>query len=119
MAAYHKAYAQLELILCPCHETEFENEELPSDQIADFARKYGLNDGDRVTILAKGKTNGADAAPIWQFIKGVLPGDLEWNFSAWCLFDGNGDAVGRWGFSLSDIGNASFMSQVSAALAGL
>ena len=72
-----------------------------------------------MTILAKGKTNGADAAPIWKFIKTLLPGDVEWNFAAWVLFDSTGSSVGRWGFSLKNIGDASFLSEVGAALESL
>ena len=103
-------------MLCPCHESEFDNEELPAKDIPAFYSRYGLQDGDRVTVLAKGKTSGPNAAPIWKFIDSVLPGVVDWNFAAWVLFDSAGAPVGRWGFSLQDIGNASFLKHVTAAL---
>ena len=98
---------------------EFGNEELPSDQIAAFVARYGRSaDGeDRCTVMAKAKV-GTDAHPIWRAIVEALPGrPVDWNFAAWVLFDGTGAPVGRWGFSLQDIGNASFLSQLEAALA--
>ena len=102
---------------------EFGNEELPSDQIAAFVARYGLSaDGEeRCTVMAKAKVGGGtDAHPLWQAIVEALPGrPVDWNFAAWVLFDGTGAPVGRWGFSLQDIGNASFLSQLEAALARL
>ena len=69
---------------------------------------------------AKAKGGGTDAHPIWRTIAEALPGrPVDWNFAAWVLFDGTGTPVGRWGFSLQDIGNASFLSQLEAALARL
>ena len=101
---------------------EFGNEELPSDQIAAFVARYGLSaDGeDRCTVMAKATVGGTDAHPLWQAIVAAMPGrPVDWNFAAWVLFDGTGAPVGRWGFSLQDIGNASFLSQLEAALARL
>ena len=101
---------------------EFGNEELPSDQIAAFVARYGLSAAgeDRCTVMAKATVGGDEAHPLWQAIVAAMPGrPVDWNFAAWVLFDGTGAPVGRWGFSLQDIGNASFLSQLEAALARL
>ena len=102
---------------------EFGNEELPSDQIAGFVGRYGLSAAgeDRCTVMAKAKVGGGtDAHPMWQAIVTALPGrPVDWNFAAWVLFDGTGAPVGRWGFSLDNIGDSSFLSQLEAALARL
>ena len=97
---------------------EFEHEELPSNEIPAFVARYGLStDGeDRCTVMAKVKTNGGDADPVWKLIKTAHPGEVEWNFAAWVLFDREGSPVGRWGFSLKKIGDPSFLAQVEQAL---
>ena len=110
----------MEVVLWP--SDEFGNEELPSDQIAAFVARYGLSAAgeDRCTVMAKATVGGDEAHPLWQAIVAAMPGrPVDWNFAAWVLFDGTGAPVGRWGFSLQDIGNASFLSQLEAALARL
>ena len=63
-----------------------------SNKIASFVAKYGLKaDGeDRCTVMAKSNVNGAATAPMWRLIKAVFPGDVEWNFAAWVVFDRTG-----------------------------
>ena len=61
-------------------------------------------------------TNGNDADPVWKLIKAAYPGDVEWNFAAWVLFDRDGKPLGRWGFSLKKIGDASFLPLIEGAL---
>ena len=46
--------------------------------------------------MEKAKTNGAGAHPVWKLIQKLHPG-VEWNFAAWCVFDGEGKLVGRFG----------------------
>ena len=60
---------------------------------------------------------GAAVLVCFSYFPNITWGILA--FAAWVLFDRNGAPVGRWGFSLQDIGNASFLSQLEAALARL
>jgi len=34
---------------------------------------------------------------VWKLIQKAHPGPVEWNFAAWCVFDGEGKLVGRFG----------------------
>lgn len=70
-------------------------------------------------VMAKVKTNGPETNSVWKAIKKVYPGDVEWNFAAWVLFGADGKPIGRWGFSLKKIGDASFLKEVDRALSGL
>lgn len=100
---------------------EFGDEELPSGEIAAFIARYGLSaDGERrCTVMAKGRVAGPGADPLWTAIAAALPGTVDWNFAAWVLFGRDGAPVGRWGFSLQKMGDASFLERLGAALQGL
>jgi glutathione peroxidase-family protein len=58
--------------------------------------------------MAKVKTNGAQAHPVWAYITSVFPGSVKWNFACWALFDGAGNPVGRY--------TARQLSEISTAL---
>ena len=97
MASFAREFQNLQIFLWP--SDEFGAEELPSGEIPAFVKKYGLStDGEeRCTIMEKAKTNGAGAHPVWKLVKQANPGEVEWNFAAWCVFDGEGKLVGRFG----------------------
>lgn len=97
LAEWHKQHADsLEILLFP--SDEFGGQEKPTPEIAPFVKGYGLpTDGDGCHLMAKVKTNGADADPIWQFAKTAHPGNVGWNFGAWFLFGKDGEPLGRWG----------------------
>jgi glutathione peroxidase len=68
-------------------------------------------------VFAKVDVNGADAHPLYQFIKKAKPGLLgsqaiKWNFTKF-LIDRNGTVVGRYG---SNITPAKLQSRIEALL---
>merc|ERR1719171_647372 len=106
LAEWHKEYPGLELVLFP--SDEFGGQEIAEDKIAAFVEGYGLpTDGDGCTVMAKVKTNGPAAHPVWACIKSAFPGDVSWNFGCWALFDAEGNPVGRFGSrELSELGES-------------
>ena len=69
--------------------------------------------------MAKVEINGNNPGPVWRLIKETYPQPVDWNFAAWVLFDRDGNAVGRWGFSLQKMGDATFLTQVERAIQSL
>ena len=45
--------------------------------------------------MAKVKTNGEAADPVWKSLKAAFPGDVRWNFAAIFVVDADGVPVGR------------------------
>ena len=68
-----------------------------NDEIAAFCqRNYGVS----FPMMAKSKVNGADAHPLWRWLKSEKPGLLgteaiKWNFTKF-LVDGQGRVLGRY-----------------------
>jgi glutathione peroxidase-family protein len=67
------------------------------DDIQSFCQ---LNYGVSFPVLGKTDVNGADAAPVWTFLKEQQPGLLgmkrvKWNFEKF-LVSADGKVVGRW-----------------------
>mmetsp|Transcript_36761 Transcript_36761/g.77475 ORF Transcript_36761/g.77475 Transcript_36761/m.77475 type:complete len:112 (-) Transcript_36761:316-651(-) len=84
----------LEILLFP--SDEFGGQELPSEKIPAFVEKQGLPlDAPGCHVMAKVKTNGPNASPIWSLAKESFPGDVTWNFAAIFLFDKEGNCVAR------------------------
>jgi len=109
---WHNKYGtQLELLLFP--SDEFGGQELPTEKIGAFVEKMGLPIavGSGVTLMAKVKTNGDAADPVWKSLKAAYPGDVRWNFAAIFVCDANGVPVGRF--------TSKQLPEVHAAIAAL
>lgn len=106
LALWHTEYPGLEIVLFP--SDEFGGQEKPEKEIAPFVSSYGLpTDGDGCTVMAKVKTNGPEAHPVWAYITSVFPGNVAWNFGCWALFDAEGNPVGRFSArELSELGDS-------------
>lgn len=104
LSIWHQTFKEdLEILLFP--SDEFGGQEKPEEEIPKFVQGYKLpTDGSGCTLMAKVKTNGDDADPVWKFAKEAHPGDVKWNFMAWFLFDKDGEPLGRWdGRELPDL----------------
>ncbi|KAJ5514214.1 Glutathione peroxidase [Penicillium fimorum] len=80
----------------PCNQ--FGNQDPGSDD--DIQSFCQLNYGVTFPVLGKLDVNGADAAPVWTFLKEQQPGILgmkrvKWNFEKF-LVSADGKVVGRW-----------------------
>ena len=69
----------------------------PDAEIAQFCQ---LNYGVSFPLFAKGKVNGGDAQPLWQWLKGQAPGILgtqaiKWNFTKF-LVGRDGQVIRRY-----------------------
>ncbi len=77
-------YADRGLVVLGFPSNEFGNQDPGSnDSIASFCQ---LNYGVSFPMMAKVQVNGADAHPLWQWLKGEAPGLLgtqavKWNFT--------------------------------------
>jgi glutathione peroxidase len=80
----HKDYAGLGLVLLGFPSNEFGGQDPGSnDEIASFCQ---VNYGVSFPMMAKVKVNGAEAHPLWQWLKAQAPGLLgteavKWNFT--------------------------------------
>ena len=95
----HKRYAAAGLVVLgfPCNQ--FAGQE-PGDAAA-IAQFCSLSYGVDFPMFAKVNVNGADAHPLYQYLKEAAPGTLgtraiKWNFTKF-LVNRAGDAVTRYG----------------------
>ena len=98
MQLYQK-YAEkgLRILAFPCNQ--FGSQEPGSnDDIKQFAAKYGV----AFDMFAKINVNGANAHPLWKYLKerqgGVLGNFIKWNFTKFVI-DRNGQPVARYAIS--------------------
>lgn len=83
----------------PCNCNQFGEQEPGADD--DIASFCDLNYGVDFPLSQKINVNGDDAAPLFKYVTGALPGMLgstrvKWNFTKF-LFDENGDPIKRFG----------------------
>ena len=73
-------------------------------EIKKFAADKGFAQGDPgVNMMAKVDVNGADASPVWNFLKEQTnSGDVSWNFAAKFIVNKDGDVVERNGNGAGD-----------------
>jgi glutathione peroxidase len=88
---------KLAVIGFPCNQFG-EQEPGDDDDIASFCE---LNYGVDFPLSVKVDVNGDDAAPLFRYVTGALPGlfgskRIKWNFTKF-LFDENGEPVKRFG----------------------
>ena len=86
----------LEIVAFPCNQ--FGRQEPGTDaEIKKFAADKGFAQGDPgVNMMAKVDVNGADASPVWNFLKEQTnSGDVSWNFAAKFIVNKDGDVVER------------------------
>ena len=74
---------------------------MPSEESAPFLKGFKLTkdlplNGDGCWLMAKVRTNGEDAHPIFKQGKEAFPGDVAWNFAGIFLFDADGECTGRY-----------------------
>ena len=85
----------LEIIACPCNQFGAQ-ESGSASEIGSFCQKnYGVS----FTVSEKLKVNGADAHPLWRYLKQEKRGFLgfsriKWNFTKF-LINTEGDVVAR------------------------
>ena len=92
-ALYDKYNAQgLEILCFP--SDEFGGQEIAAGEIQKFVdEKFGF----RGTMMAKVKTNGGGASPVWKFLKEQSgdTADVRWNFACKFIIDKQGNVVER------------------------
>ena len=86
----------LEILAFPCNQ--FGNQEPgDADEIKNFC---SLNYDVSFPLMEKIDVNGADADPLWKYLKseksGLLGSRIKWNFTKF-LVDRDGNVVGRYG----------------------
>lgn len=84
-----------EILAFPCNQ--FGSQEAGTEaQICEFVKGYNV----KFQMFGKIKVNGADAHPVFRFLKGQLGGvlgsSIKWNFTKF-LCDRNGIPVKRYG----------------------
>jgi glutathione peroxidase len=109
-------YRDRGLVIVGFPSNEFGNQDPGSnDEIASFCQ---LNYGVSFPMMAKVQVNGADAHPLWQWLKAQAPGVLgtegvKWNFTKF-LVGKNGRVIKR--YAPNDA-PASLRADIEAALA--
>jgi glutathione peroxidase-family protein len=83
----------LEIVAFPCNQ--FGRQEPGSNaEIAEFVAGYGAE----FLMMDKVDVNGADASPVWSYLKGACDtcgDDVGWNFGAKFVVDKEGTVVER------------------------
>lgn len=98
LEALWKDYASKGLVVVGFPSNEFGGQDPGSDgEIASFCQ---LNYGVSFPMMAKTKVNGADAHPLWQWLKGQATGllgseGIKWNFTKF-LVGRNGQVIKRY-----------------------
>ena len=93
----------LEIVAFPCNQ--FGRQEPGTDaEIKKFAADKAFAQGDPgVNMMANVDVNGADASPVWNFLKEQTnSGDVSWNFAAKFIVNKDGDVVERNGNGAGD-----------------
>ena len=98
LEALHQQYKDRGLVVLgfPCNQFGGQDPKA-NDEIAQFCQaNYGVD----FLMMGKIEVNGADAHPIYQWLKGEKPGILgtegiKWNFTKF-LLDKNGQVIGRY-----------------------
>ena len=94
----HQDYAARGLVVVGFPSNEFGGQDPGSNE--DIASFCQLNYGVRFPMMAKVKVNGADAHPLWQWLKGEAPGllgtqGIKWNFTKF-LVGKDGQVIKRY-----------------------
>jgi glutathione peroxidase len=98
LEALWESYRERGLVVVGFPSNEFGGQDPGSDgEIASFCQ---LNYGVSFPMMAKTKVNGADAHPLWQWLKGQAPGllgsqGIKWNFTKF-LVGRDGQVVKRY-----------------------
>jgi glutathione peroxidase len=93
-----ESYRERGLVVVGFPSNEFGGQDPGSDgEIASFCQ---LNYGVSFPMMAKTKVNGADAHPLWQWLKGQAPGllgsqGIKWNFTKF-LVGRDGQVIKRY-----------------------
>jgi len=92
---YNKTENKLAILAFPCNQ--FGSQEPGSNsEIKEFAASFGV----QFDMFEKINVNGAEAHPLWQFLKekqgGLLGAGIKWNFTKFVV-DKNGNPVARLG----------------------
>jgi len=92
---YNKTENKLAILAFPCNQ--FGSQEPGSNsEIKQFAARFGV----KFDMFEKIDVNGAEAHPLWKFLKekqgGLLGAGIKWNFTKFVI-DKNGNPVARLG----------------------
>jgi len=92
---YNKTENKLAILAFPCNQFGAQ-EPGTNSEIKKFAAGYGV----KFDMFEKINVNGADAHPLWKFLKekqgGLLGSGIKWNFTKFVI-DKNGNPVARFG----------------------
>jgi len=92
---YNKTESKLAILAFPCNQFGFQ-EPGSNTEIKQFAAGFGV----KFDMFEKVNVNGADAHPLWKFLKekqgGLLGSGIKWNFTKFVI-DKNGNPVARLG----------------------
>jgi len=95
----HETIPGLQVLGFPCNQFGAQEPGSADDIAALYADKYGVT----FPLFAKGDVNGADAHPLFTFLKAATAGqpvpvppwnkglpadDVQWNFTKWLVVDG-------------------------------
>ena len=98
LEALWESYRERGLVVVGFPSNEFGGQDPGSDgEIASFCQ---LNYGVSFPMMAKTKVNGADAHPLWRWLKGQAPGllgsqGIKWNFTKF-LVGRDGQVIKRY-----------------------
>lgn len=92
LEALYRKYKDRGLVILgfPCNQFK-DQEPGTSAEIAEFCL---INYGVSFPMFEKIDVNGESANPLYKYLKSVLPGDIEWNFTKF-LIDKNGKPIKR------------------------
>lgn len=100
LAELAKKYkGKLEVLLQPCNQFGGQDPGSP-ESIRKFAQGNGVGVGGNGILLAKADVNGADASPLFQYLRseagGLFNSEVKWNFTKFLVDGKTGKVLKRY-----------------------